>query len=228
LYLAWRDRLFTLVTSDEQLEEFRRVTRYPRIRARIEPSAAGTLHNELQNLPPVDVSPDPWDNYLLSMVQVGKADFLVTADKRDVLSLKGNPDRHHLADARGARPTLTVPRDHRPSRFGALSARRSFHAITEVSSGLKEDPQGKCRSVALERTDHANLASQHPDWPYSPEGAGKTPGCRVAPEVALVASAAMSMTWCAPADAGEIGWSGYSGTWVRIPPSPPVFSFSFK
>ena len=95
LYLAWRDRLFTLVTSDEQLEEFRRVTRYPRIRARIEPAAAGTLHNELQHLavvlqdlPPVDVSPDPWDNYLLSMAQVGKADFLVTADKRDVLSLK--------------------------------------------------------------------------------------------------------------------------------------------
>jgi uncharacterized protein len=87
LYLAWRDRLFTLVTSDEQLEEFRRVTRYPRIRARIEPSAAGTLHNELQHLPLVDVSPDPWDNYLLSMAQVGKADFLVTADKRDVLPL---------------------------------------------------------------------------------------------------------------------------------------------
>ena len=94
LYLAWRDRLFTLITSDEQLEEFRRVTRYPRIRARIEPSAAGTLHNELQHLavvlqdlPPVEVSPDPWDNYLLSMAQVGKADFLVTADKRDVLAL---------------------------------------------------------------------------------------------------------------------------------------------
>jgi uncharacterized protein len=96
LYLAWRDRLYTtLTTSDEQLEEFRRVTRYPRIRARLEPSAAGTLQNELlhlavvlQDLPPVEVSPDPWDNYLLSMAQVGKADFLVTADKRDVLSLK--------------------------------------------------------------------------------------------------------------------------------------------
>lgn len=95
LYLAWRGRLFTLITSDEQLEEFRRVTRYPQIKARIDSSAAGTLHNELQhlavvlrNLPPVDISPDPWDNYLLSMAQVGKADFLVTGDKKDVLALK--------------------------------------------------------------------------------------------------------------------------------------------
>jgi uncharacterized protein len=70
LRLAWRDRLFTLVTSDEQLEEFRQVTRYPRVKARIDRSAAGTLYNELQHLavvlrdlPQVDVSPDPDDNF---------------------------------------------------------------------------------------------------------------------------------------------------------------------
>jgi uncharacterized protein len=95
LYRAWRDRLFTLVTSDEQLEEFRRVTRYPRIKARLDSSAAGTLHNELQqlavvlrDLPQLDVSPDPGDNFLLAMAQAGKADCLVTGDKRDVLALK--------------------------------------------------------------------------------------------------------------------------------------------
>lgn len=95
LYLAWRDRLFTLVTSDEQLEEFRRVTRYPRVKARIDPSAAGTLYNELhqlalvlRDLPKVDVSPDPGDNFLLAMAQAGEADFLVTGDKKDVLALK--------------------------------------------------------------------------------------------------------------------------------------------
>ena len=95
LYQAWRDRLFTLVTSDDQLDEFRRVTRYPRVKARIDPSAAGTLHNELQHLavvlrdlPQVDVSPDPGDNFLLAMAQAGEADFLVTGDKKDVLSLK--------------------------------------------------------------------------------------------------------------------------------------------
>lgn len=95
LYLAWRDRLFTLVTSEEQLEEFRQVTRYPRVKQRIDPAAAGTLYNELhhlavvlRNLPEIDVSSDAGDNFLLAMAQAGKADFLVSGDKRHVLSLK--------------------------------------------------------------------------------------------------------------------------------------------
>jgi uncharacterized protein len=94
LYLAWRGRLFTLVTSEEQLEEFRRVTRYPRVRKYIEPAAAGTLHNELRRLavmlvelPVIEASRDPWDDFLLAMAQAGKADFLVTGDKRDLLSM---------------------------------------------------------------------------------------------------------------------------------------------
>jgi putative PIN family toxin of toxin-antitoxin system len=94
LYLAWRGRLFTLVTSEQQLEEFRRVTRYPRVRQYIEPAAAGTLHNELRRLavmlaelPVIEASRDPWDDFLLAMAQAGKADFLVTGDKRDLLSM---------------------------------------------------------------------------------------------------------------------------------------------
>jgi predicted nucleic acid-binding protein len=42
----------------------------------------------LRDLPQVDVSPDPGDNFLLAMAQAGKTDFLVTGDKRDVLALK--------------------------------------------------------------------------------------------------------------------------------------------
>ena len=94
LYLAWRGRLFTLVTSEEQLEEFRRVTRYPRVRQYIDPAVAGTLHNELRRLavlvealPTIDVSRDPQDNFLLAMAQAGKVDFLVTGDKHDLLSM---------------------------------------------------------------------------------------------------------------------------------------------
>lgn len=78
--------------SHEQLEEFRRVTRYPRLRQYIEPSAAGTMCNELRELativgplPLVEGSRDPADNFLLSMAQAGKADFLVTGDKHDLL-----------------------------------------------------------------------------------------------------------------------------------------------
>lgn len=94
VYLAWRDRCFALVTSEEQLEEFRRVTRYPRVRRYIEPAAAGTMYNELRrlavlltDLPLVEGSRDPADDFLLAMAKAGEADFLVTGDKHDLLSL---------------------------------------------------------------------------------------------------------------------------------------------
>ena len=84
----------TLITSAEQLEEIRRVTRYPKLRARLNPAVAGRLVNELkgsaiviENLPDVSVSPDPWDNYLLATIEAGMAELLITGDKADLLSL---------------------------------------------------------------------------------------------------------------------------------------------
>jgi hypothetical protein len=66
LYRAWRDKRFELITSEEQLDELRRITRYPRVRAYIEPAAAGSMLNELRRLatfvtklPAVDQSRDP-------------------------------------------------------------------------------------------------------------------------------------------------------------------------
>lgn len=38
-------------------------------------------------LPLLDVSPDPYDNYLLSICKEGLADYLVTGDKQDLLAL---------------------------------------------------------------------------------------------------------------------------------------------
>lgn len=38
-------------------------------------------------LPLVEGSPDPADYFLLSMAKAGKADFLVTGDKHDLLSI---------------------------------------------------------------------------------------------------------------------------------------------
>ena len=106
LYLAWRARLFTLVTSEEQLEEFRRVTRYPRVKRFIESTAAGTMHNELRrlamlltDLPAIEASADPGDNFLLAMTLAGDADFLVTGDKRDLLSM-GTFRRTRIVTAR--------------------------------------------------------------------------------------------------------------------------------
>jgi putative PIN family toxin of toxin-antitoxin system len=91
----WREGRFNLLTSAEQLDELRRVTRYPKIRERLAPAIAGRLVNEirdlaivLSDLPTVSASPDPNDNFLLAMAASGSADFLVTGDKRDLLALK--------------------------------------------------------------------------------------------------------------------------------------------
>jgi len=95
IYEAWRSGTFVLVTCDEQLEEFRRVTRYDKLRAYIEPDAAGTLLNELRKvaqrigkLPKVKRSPDAGDDYLLALAQVAAADYLVTGDRSGLLALK--------------------------------------------------------------------------------------------------------------------------------------------
>jgi putative PIN family toxin of toxin-antitoxin system len=98
LYRAWRDGAFTLVTSELQLEEFRAVTRRESVRLRLHPAEAGRMVNDLRSLAVLaeplerlDISPDPYDNFLLAMAQASRADALVTGDKRDLLSLG-----HHL------------------------------------------------------------------------------------------------------------------------------------
>ncbi len=94
IYAAWRERRFELVSCPDQLEEFRRVTRYPKIRVRVGASAAGEMFNGLRDfativptVASVDRSPDPGDNFLLSMAEAGAADFLVSGDRRGVLAL---------------------------------------------------------------------------------------------------------------------------------------------
>lgn len=94
LIALWRQGRIALVTSTEQIEELRRVTRYPKLRARLNPAVAGRLVNELKgsaivmgDLPEVSVSPDPWDNYLLATIEAGMAELLITGDKADLLSL---------------------------------------------------------------------------------------------------------------------------------------------
>jgi putative PIN family toxin of toxin-antitoxin system len=95
LVVLWREGKFDLLTSAEQIEELMRVTRYPKLRERLAPELAGRLINELRDiaivvshLPAVAVSPDPFDNHLLAMADVGGADFLVTGDKQDLLALR--------------------------------------------------------------------------------------------------------------------------------------------
>ena len=108
LYRAWRDGAFTLVTSELQLEEFRAVTRRESVRLRIHPAEAGRMVNDLRSLAvlaepleKLDISPDPYDNFLLAMAQASRADALVTGDKRDLLSL-GRPLGTRILTAREA------------------------------------------------------------------------------------------------------------------------------
>lgn len=97
LMTQWRAGRFTVLSCAQQLDELMRVTRYPKIRARLQPALAGRLINELRGVAELvdglviaPVSPDPNDDYLLALATAGQADVLVTGDKRDLLAL-----RHH-------------------------------------------------------------------------------------------------------------------------------------
>ena len=106
LLLLWQDGDFKLLTSVAQLDELMRVTRYPKIRERLAPTLAGRLINNLRQraivldrLPTVTVCADPNDDYLLAMARAGGADFLITGDKRDLLSLARH-DRTRIVTVR--------------------------------------------------------------------------------------------------------------------------------
>lgn len=107
IYRAWRKKTFELITSEWQLGEVRRVSRYPKLRKYLKPAEAGTLMNGLrrqatvlQELPTVDLSPDPDDNPILATAIAGQADYLVTGDKRDLLYL-GKVEMVQIIAARG-------------------------------------------------------------------------------------------------------------------------------
>ena len=48
LVTLWRAGRFTLITSELQLDELTRVTRYPKLRQRLNPALTGRLVNELR------------------------------------------------------------------------------------------------------------------------------------------------------------------------------------
>ena len=92
---AWLDRRFVLVSHAFQLDELREVSRRDKIRALIRPSEVGRLVNQIlllaempATLPYIRRSPDPRDDFLLGLCKAGRANWLVTGDKDDLLSLE--------------------------------------------------------------------------------------------------------------------------------------------
>lgn len=115
IYRAWRTKNFELPTSEWQLEELRRVSRYSKLQKCFKAAEVGTLLNGLrrqatvlQELPEVELSPDPDDNPILAAAIAGAADYLVTGDKRDLLSL-GRVEMVQIIAARGFADILGLP-----------------------------------------------------------------------------------------------------------------------
>jgi putative PIN family toxin of toxin-antitoxin system len=105
IYRAWRAACFDLVTSVAQLDELRRVSRYPKLHAILPAHRVGTLINNLQRaevltrLPvlPNDIeATDPDDNFLLAMALAREVDYWVTGDRHAGLLQRGNPGRSRI------------------------------------------------------------------------------------------------------------------------------------
>jgi uncharacterized protein len=94
IYQAWRQGRFELVTSTIQLDELRRASRYAKFRGILQPHRVGHMLNNLHGATVLDRLPggyevsDPHDAWLLALAEVGRADYLVTGDKRSGLLAK--------------------------------------------------------------------------------------------------------------------------------------------
>lgn len=98
IYRAWRAARFDLVTSVVQLDELRRVSRYPKLKSILPAHRIGTMVNNMQraivleqlpSLPNDMEASDPNDSFLLAMALAGEANYLVTGDRRAGLLQRG-------------------------------------------------------------------------------------------------------------------------------------------
>ena len=86
---AWRAGRFRLATSREQIEEFTRAARYPKLRPYLPRAAIGRVVSQLRTaevllrrLRRAGDSPDPGDDYLLSMALAAARIFSLPATRR--------------------------------------------------------------------------------------------------------------------------------------------------
>ncbi|ALR06295.1 putative toxin-antitoxin system toxin component, PIN family [Xylella fastidiosa] len=107
IYCAWIAARFYLVTAEAQLNELRRVSRYPKIKNILPAHRIGTMINNMQRaivLGPLHDLPDslkvndPNDAFLLAISLVGEADYLVTGDRRAGLLQLGSIGRTRIVN----------------------------------------------------------------------------------------------------------------------------------
>lgn len=105
IYRAWRAARFELVTAAPQLDELRRASRYPKLKAILPAHRIGTMVNNMQRavmldalsaLPEEIEAADPNDTFLLAMALAGEADYLVTGDRRAGLLQRGSIGRTRI------------------------------------------------------------------------------------------------------------------------------------
>jgi hypothetical protein len=111
----WNDDVFTLVTSQFQLQELRRVAEYEHLRDRVRPDRLASFWSSVDataiiigELPVVELSIDPDDNSILATAIAGDADLIVSGDKRHMLSL-GKAHGIPIVTARTALDRLSPP-----------------------------------------------------------------------------------------------------------------------
>jgi putative PIN family toxin of toxin-antitoxin system len=105
IYRAWQASRFDLVTSAAQLDELRRVSRYPKLKAILPAHRIGTMVNNMHRAIVLDALPqlpdgieanDPNDAFLLAMALAAEADYLVTGDRRAGLLERGSLGRTRI------------------------------------------------------------------------------------------------------------------------------------
>jgi putative PIN family toxin of toxin-antitoxin system len=105
IYRAWQASHFDLVTSAAQLDELRRVSRYPKLKAILPAHRIGTMVNNMHRAIVLDTLPqlpdgieanDPNDAFLLAMALSSEADYLVTGDRHSGLLQRGSVGRTRI------------------------------------------------------------------------------------------------------------------------------------
>jgi uncharacterized protein len=106
IYARWVEKDFRVVTCREQLDEIRSASRYPHLRAKLQPHLVGTMLNHLygaevfpEPIPRRHTAADPGDSYLLDLIDAAQPDFAVTGDKRSGLLQRRKLGRTRIMDA---------------------------------------------------------------------------------------------------------------------------------